>query len=90
MNLVTIALSFVPGGQLAMFVRGTVGIVGTKLVLLQEEYSATEFVKDVVGQAGGALRRAGGRRDAEPGVSPLSQAARPARPGVRLARRSAA
>ena len=77
-NLVTIALSFVPGGQLAMFVRGTAGIVGTKLVLLQEEYSATEFVKDVVGQAGGALGGQAAVAMLNRGVAPLSQAARAA------------
>ena len=77
-NLVTIALSFVPGGQLAMFVRGTAGIVGTKLVLLQEEYSATEFVKDVVGQAGGALGGQAAVAMLNRGVAPLTQAARAA------------
>jgi hypothetical protein len=81
-NLVSIALTFVPGGQMAMVVRGIVGTVGTKLVLLQEEYSAGEFVKDVVGQVGGALGGQAATAMLHKGIAPISQAARAA--GLRM------
>jgi hypothetical protein len=81
-NLVSIAVSFTTGGAGAMVVRGIVGTVGTKLILLQEEYSAGEFVKDVLGQVGGALGGQAATAMLQRGIGPLSQAARAA--GLRM------
>ena len=74
-NLVSIAVSFTTGGAGAMVLRGIVGTVGTKLVLLQEDYSPGELVKDIVGQAAGALGGQAATALLHQGIRPISQAA---------------
>jgi hypothetical protein len=81
-SLVGIAVTLTTGTPATMLLRGIVGTVGTKLVLLQEQYSAQEFVKDVVSQAGGALGGQVATTMLHKGIPHLSQAARVA--GLRL------
>jgi len=50
-NLVGIAISFTTGTPVTLLLRDIAGTVGTKLILLREDYSAEEFIRDV-GRAG--------------------------------------
>ena len=53
--LVSTALTLGTAAPQIMFLRGLAGTVGTKIVLLQEDYSGRELLMDVLQQAGGAL-----------------------------------
>ena len=59
-NLVAMALSLTPGGPLVVGLRVAAGLIGTKMVLLQDEYRADMLVDDLEQAVGAAVGGAAG------------------------------